>query len=215
MSTNRRCFKFKLPERSDLFECRTKVIGDLKYSIDHLVANFLMKLPRYGLATPTLHARNKGGHNLVLNLCGALCRFSPSPSFSSLRWISKSNVLLLMESMVGEDFVPHFHWPVYSHKAMSTMKQYVILRRGGWANPEELGIAAARSKKVGDEECPNEVRWIRSYVLNEANGSVGTVCIYEAVSPEAIRKHAECAKLPIDEIIPIADTVVVRPDPLK
>jgi hypothetical protein len=57
------------------------------------------------------------------------------------------------------------------------------------------------------------VRWIRSYVLAEESGEVGTVCIYEADSPEAIRAHADAADLPVDEIIPVADTVVVRPDP--
>jgi hypothetical protein len=60
---------------------------------------------------------------------------------------------------------------------------------------------------------PDEVRWIRSYVLDEGGGSVGTVCIYEATSQEALRKHASLADLPVDEIVPIADTVVVRPDP--
>ncbi len=64
-----------------------------------------------------------------------------------------------------------------------------------------------------DEEMPDDVRWIRSYVLDEASGSVGTVCIYEATNPEAIRKHAERADLPVDEIIRIADTVIVRQDP--
>ena len=42
---------------------------------------------------------------------------------------------------------------------------------------------------------------------------MGTVCIYQASSPEAIRTHAERADLPVDEIVRIADTVVVRPDP--
>jgi hypothetical protein len=50
-------------------------------------------------------------------------------------------------------------------------------------------------------------------VLDEGGGSVGSVCIYEATSPEAIRKHASMADLPVDEIIAIADTVIVRPDP--
>jgi hypothetical protein len=40
------------------------------------------------------------------------------------------------------------------------------------------------------------------------------VCIYEADSPEAIRQHAAAATLPVDEIIPAMDTVVVRPDPV-
>jgi hypothetical protein len=93
------------------------------------------------------------------------------------------------------------------------MNLYAILRRSGWRSGAELEEAAARSTRVGDEEMPDEVRWIRSYVLEERDGSVGTVCIYEATSPEAIRKHAGLAELPVDEIIAVADTVVVRPDP--
>jgi hypothetical protein len=93
------------------------------------------------------------------------------------------------------------------------MELYTILRRGGWRSGAELEQAAARSKKVATEEMPDDVRWIRSYVLEEGAGSVGTVCIYEASSPEAIRKHAGLADLPVTEIIRIADTVVVNPDP--
>ena len=93
------------------------------------------------------------------------------------------------------------------------MQLYVILRRAGWKSPAELEEAAGRSTRVGDEDMPNDVRWIRSYVLDEGGGSVGTVCIYEATSPEAIRRHASLADLPVDEIIPVADTVIVRPDP--
>jgi hypothetical protein len=92
------------------------------------------------------------------------------------------------------------------------MNTYVILRRNGWRSPEELQEAAGRSQKVGDE-MSDDIRWIRSYVLEENGGSVGTVCIYQASSPEAIRDHASRASLPIDEIIPVADTVIVRPDP--
>ena len=66
------------------------------------------------------------------------------------------------------------------------MKTYVILRREGWRSAEDLERAAERSTEVG-EQMPDDVRWIRSYVLEEANGTVGTVCIYEGNSPEAIR----------------------------
>jgi thiamine biosynthesis protein ThiC len=93
------------------------------------------------------------------------------------------------------------------------MDLYVILRRNGWRTADDLQTAAERSAKVGDEEMPDDIRWIRSYVLDEADGTVGTVCIYQASSPEAIREHAEKAGLPADEIIPVADTVLVRPDP--
>jgi hypothetical protein len=93
------------------------------------------------------------------------------------------------------------------------MKLYAILRRDGWRSPAELQAAAERSTRVGNEEMPDDVRWIRSYVLEETSGSVGTVCIYQASSPEAIRRHAGSAELPVDEIIRVADTVLVRPDP--
>ena len=93
------------------------------------------------------------------------------------------------------------------------MNTYVILRRDGWRSPEDLEEAAARSTRVGDEEMPSDIRWIRSYVLKEDSGSLGTVCIYQASSPEAIREHASRADLPADEIIEVADTVLVRPDP--
>lgn len=93
------------------------------------------------------------------------------------------------------------------------MELYAILRRGGWRSGDELAAAAARSTQVGDEEMAADVRWIRSYVLDEGGGTLGTVCIYEASSPEAIRKHALRAGLPVDEVVPVADTVIVRPDP--
>ena len=93
------------------------------------------------------------------------------------------------------------------------MNTYVILRRSAWGSGEELGQAAERSRAVGDEEMPEDIRWIRSYVLDEGSGRVGTVCIYEASSEEAVREHAGRAQLAADEVIPVADTVIVRPDP--
>jgi hypothetical protein len=92
------------------------------------------------------------------------------------------------------------------------VQTYVILRRGGWEDADELGRAAARSTEEGDK-MPDDVRWIRSYVTAEPDGSVGTVCIYQASSEQAIRDHASAADLPIDEIVEVADTVIVRPDP--
>jgi hypothetical protein len=92
------------------------------------------------------------------------------------------------------------------------MDTYVILRRNGWRSGDELGQAAERSRQVGDEEMSDDIRWIRSYVLDESEG-VGTVCVYQASSPEAIREHAQRADLPVDEIIRVVDTVIVRPDP--
>ena len=92
------------------------------------------------------------------------------------------------------------------------MQLYGILRRNGWATAADLEAAGARSAAEGDKP-DSGVRWIRSYVLSEDSGEVGTFCVYEADSPEAIRAHADAADLPVDEVIKIADTVVVRADP--
>ena len=93
------------------------------------------------------------------------------------------------------------------------MNTYVILRRNGWKSGAELEEAAGRSKKVGDEEMSDDIRWIRSYVMSEEGGDLGTVCICQASSPEKIREHASRPDLPADEIVQVADTVLVRPDP--
>jgi Nickel responsive protein SCO4226-like len=92
------------------------------------------------------------------------------------------------------------------------METYVILRRGGWRTSDELREAAERST-VEVDHTPEDIRWIRSYVVSETDGSLGTVCVYQASSLEAIRSHAYRAGLPVDEIAAVVDTVIVRPDP--
>jgi hypothetical protein len=91
------------------------------------------------------------------------------------------------------------------------VETYLILRRGGWRTADELQDSARRSMAEGDRMV-DDVHWIRSYIVAERDGSLGTVCIYQATSPEAIRRHAYAATLPVDEIVAVADTVVVRPD---
>jgi len=76
-------------------------------------------------------------------------------------------------------------------------------------------VAAERSKQVADDDFPADIRWIRSYVIAEKDGTLGTVCIYQATDPEAIRKHAHRVGMPADEILDVADTVIIRPDPTK
>jgi hypothetical protein len=93
------------------------------------------------------------------------------------------------------------------------MKTYVIRRRQAWASPEELEAAAARSKEIADSEFPQDIRWIRSYVIAEDDGSIGSVCIYQASSPDSVHEHAHRVGMPADEIYDVLDTVVIRPDP--
>jgi hypothetical protein len=94
------------------------------------------------------------------------------------------------------------------------MNLYVIRRPSGWRTPEELEAAAARSLQVGDEQMSSDIRWIRSYVVQEADGGLGSFCIYQASSAEKIREHAERAGIPATDIFEVAETVIVRPDPV-
>ena len=96
---------------------------------------------------------------------------------------------------------------------MPTFKTYAIRRRHGWHTPGQLEQSAELSAHVGDVEMPEDVRWIRSYVLAEPDGSLGTVCIYQATSPDKVREHASRSGMPADEVVEIAETMVVRADP--
>jgi hypothetical protein len=95
------------------------------------------------------------------------------------------------------------------------MDLYVIRRRTAWGSPAELKATAEKSGRIGNEEMPDRVRWIRSYVVKEADGRLGTICIYEARDPDSIKEHASRVGMPADEILPVMDTVVVRADPEK
>ena len=94
------------------------------------------------------------------------------------------------------------------------METIVIRRRNAWKNPRELEATGAVSLRIGNEEMPDQIRWIRSDVVTEDDGTLGTVCIYQAVSEAAIRDHARRVGMPADEITPVANTVVIRDDPL-
>jgi hypothetical protein len=93
------------------------------------------------------------------------------------------------------------------------MNTYVIRREAAWEGPEELEAAAARSKEVAENDFPDDIRWIRSYVIAEPGGTLGTVCIYQATDAEAVRNHASRVGMPADEVLECVDTVIVRPDP--
>src|SRR3954464_13978364 len=94
------------------------------------------------------------------------------------------------------------------------MKLYAIRRNSGWVSPDEVQATAEKSLQVGDEEMSADIRWIRSYVVHEPDGALGSICIYEASSPEKIREHAVRSDMPATEIFKVAETVFVRPDPV-
>jgi sporulation protein YlmC with PRC-barrel domain len=95
------------------------------------------------------------------------------------------------------------------------MNTYAIRRMNAWRSPEEVEQVAQRSKQVAGDDFPTDIRWIRSYVIAEEDGTLGSVCIYQASNPEAVRKHAHRVGMPADLILDVADLVVIRPDPAE
>lgn len=94
------------------------------------------------------------------------------------------------------------------------MNTYIIRRRSGWKNAEELEATAALSLRIGNNEMPDRIRWIRTYVVQEQDGTLGTVCVYQGRDTEAIREHARRVGMPADEITPVGNTVIIRDDPV-
>lgn len=92
------------------------------------------------------------------------------------------------------------------------MNLYAIFRRGGWTTPDDLEAADARSNAEAAHRADN-VRKIRSYVLDEPDGTLGTICLYQATSAEALAEHARAAELPCAEIVTVTMIDVHRPDP--
>lgn len=93
------------------------------------------------------------------------------------------------------------------------MKLYAILRRAAWSDEDSLLAAAERSARIADDEMADDIGWIRSYVIEDAGDTLGTICIYQASSPEAIREHAARVGMSTDEIMVVSDVVIIRPDP--
>ena len=93
------------------------------------------------------------------------------------------------------------------------MNTYAIRRERAWESPADLDTTAERSKEVADSEFPDDIAWIRSYVIKEEGGTLGTICIYQATDIESVREHAKRVDMPADEVLEVADTVIVRPDP--
>jgi sporulation protein YlmC with PRC-barrel domain len=93
------------------------------------------------------------------------------------------------------------------------MNTYAIRREKAWQSPAELEATAERSKEVAASDFPDDIAWIRSYVIKEDGGTLGTICIYQATDIDTVRQHAQRVDMPADEVLEVADTVIVRPDP--
>src|SRR5829696_3596847 len=95
---------------------------------------------------------------------------------------------------------------------VASVNLYIVPRTRAWLSEEELAAAADCVPAVNDT-LRGDIRWIRSYVVGEEDGTFSAYCIYEASGPDALRRHADALGLPTDAIRPVATTIVAGPDP--
>jgi hypothetical protein len=95
-------------------------------------------------------------------------------------------------------------------RAFSPTRVHLVRRRGAWPTPADFDRGTAAARHVAEDEMPREVSWLRSYTVREADGSLGSVCLYQGLTPQAVHRHAERAGLPADDIRPVLGRIVFR-----
>ncbi|HET7795525.1 MAG TPA: nickel-binding protein [Rhizobacter sp.] len=93
-------------------------------------------------------------------------------------------------------------------RAFAPALVHLVRRRKAWASTADLERAYASSRRVGDEDMVRQVSWLRSYAVREDDGSLGSVCLYQAIDPAALGEHAQRAGVPADEIRPVMGRIV-------
>ena len=88
----------------------------------------------------------------------------------------------------------------------------IVPRTRAWLSEEELAAASDCFPAVSEAMGP-EIRWIRSYIVAEDDGTFSAFCVYEADGPEVLLRHADALMLPTDAIKRVVTTVVKAPDP--
>ena len=91
------------------------------------------------------------------------------------------------------------------------MPLYLVPRTRAWLSAEEVAAAADCVPAVNATIAG--IRWIRSYVVAEEDGTYSGYCVYEADDPEALIRHADALRLPTDAVKPVVATIVAAPDP--
>jgi hypothetical protein len=91
------------------------------------------------------------------------------------------------------------------------MQTYLVVRRSAWPTLDEQRDADARAS-LEAARMEDDIGSIRSFPLEERDRTFGSVCVYEASSPEAVRRHAAAAGLPVDEIVKVAAPATVLVD---
>lgn len=100
-------------------------------------------------------------------------------------------------------------------RALDPANVYLVRRRHGNVDAAELDQVLASASRLADGDIAPDVRWQCSHALQEADGSLGSACLYWAADPKALIVHAIRAGLPAGDITPVLGRVVFHADPLE
>lgn len=87
---------------------------------------------------------------------------------------------------------------------------HLVRRRSCWGEPEGVEAALVQAREHAERRQPRETHWLCSHVVREADGRLGSFCLYQAIDAAALRAHAAEAGLPADEIVPVFGRIVLR-----
>lgn len=87
---------------------------------------------------------------------------------------------------------------------------HLVRRRGCWAGPDEVDAVLTAAREAADRRRPRETCWLSSHVVQEPDGRLGSLCLYQAIDAAALQAHAVEAGLPADEITPVFGRILVR-----
>jgi hypothetical protein len=118
---------------------------------------------------------------------------------AELTGMAADEVLPVCASIVARPFAPTMVW--------------LIRRRAFCRSLAELERSAVLSRRVADDEMAGELSWLRTDAVTEADGTLGTVCLYQAVDADTLRRHAARVGMPADEVVPVLGCVVYRQEP--
>ena len=97
-------------------------------------------------------------------------------------------------------------------RTVAGVNLYIVPRTRCWLSEEEVAAATDCMPAV-NVTLSEHIRWIRSYIVGEDDGTFSAFCVYEATGPDALRRHADALGLPSDAIKRVATTIVGNPDP--
>ncbi len=97
-------------------------------------------------------------------------------------------------------------------RAFAPTRVHLVRRRSAWAGADDFVRSAGIARRIAEQDMPRELVWLHSHLVDEGDGRLGSVCVYQAVGAAALREHARRAGLPADDIVPVIGRVVFRDD---